>query len=183
MGGYVAFNLAYDNGTEAGNQYTSSFLIVTDLYGTDVRISPTMRELRASDAETTRLHFCGLKLRDPEHLLLAGDNGTTETGPAFLWKWRTDEYVELMGGATRDCHDLQWSHLHDGAGVKGAVWMPHDSEVVLYNAGTGATMKHYGLSALDINQCVCAPPLRERDATRATQRAPSLSPSLRAAAP
>ena len=92
-GGYVAFNVAYDNGTtSADNQYTSSFLIVTDLYGRDVTISPTMRERRApDDARATRLHFCGLKLRDPDTMLLAGDNGTSEMGPAYLWKWRTDE--------------------------------------------------------------------------------------------
>ena len=152
-GGYVAFNVAYDNGTtSADNQYTSSFLIVTDLYGRDVTISPTMREHRApDDARATRLHFCGLKLRDPDTMLLAGDNGTSEMGPAYLWKWRTDEYVALMGGQTKDCHDIQWSHARDGPGARGAVWMPHDSEIVLYNAGTGDVLENYGVNAQDIN--------------------------------
>ena len=47
-GGYVSFDLQYYS--EAGNfddgpgRYTASYLIVMDLYGDDVRISPTMRQ-------------------------------------------------------------------------------------------------------------------------------------------
>ena len=149
MGGYVAFNIAYYNGTHGNDQVVSSFLIVTDLYGDEVRISPTMRERRA---DATHLHFCGLKLRDPDTLLLAGDNGTTEMGPAYLWKWKEDEYVELMEGRTVNCHDIQWAHADAGAGDAGAVWMPATGAIDKYNASTGATLKHLTLDhAVDIN--------------------------------
>ena len=39
------------------------------------------------------LHFCGAKLRDSNTFMLAGDLQTAEAGPAFLWKWRSDECV------------------------------------------------------------------------------------------
>ena len=137
--GYVAFNLAYYNGTDTATtsngelSTTSSFLIVTDLYGKNVQISPTMR----GDWD---LHFCGLKLRDPKTFLLAGDLDTAEAGPAYLWKWGSDEYVPIYGGMTTNCHDIQWSMRYPED--NGAVWQPgmDTNSVELYNATNGDTL-------------------------------------------
>ena len=140
LGGYVAVNICYLNSTE----YTASYLIVTDLYGADVSIYPTLRgsaATSADDGESPRplhLHFCALKLRDPATFLLAGDNGTTEAGGVYLWKWATDEYVHLLDN--KNCHDAQWAY--DAPGDDGAVWMPDFEGYNLqkYNVSSGATL-------------------------------------------
>ena len=113
------------------SRYTASYLIVMDLFGVDIRISPTMRE--SGDGKATRavaaqrLHFCALKPRDPTHFLLGGNNNSLETGPAYLWNWKSDEYIELGKGTTMNCHDAQWSVEYPGSGsatTDGAIWMP-----------------------------------------------------------
>ena len=100
--GYFAFNIVYLNGT---GPYTASYLIVTDLYGANMTIEPTLWDLGYDINPPERIHFCGLKLRDPDHLLLAGDNSTNEAGPAYLWNWRSHEYTPLAAGAMHNCRE------------------------------------------------------------------------------
>ena len=130
-----------------------------------MRIRPTLRGRAASadsaaaddgDAAAARpfaLHFCALKLRDPETFLLAGDNGTREAGAAYLWRWRDDTYTPLLGGQSANCHDIQWSY--GAPGLHGALWMPDVAPgvaLVEYNATTGAVLRKVDVNhTLDIN--------------------------------
>ncbi len=106
--GYFAFNIVYLNGT---GPYTASYLIVTDLYGANMTIEPTLWDLGYDINPPERIHFCGLKLRDPDHLLLAGDNSTNEAGPAYLWNWRSHEYTPLAAGAMHNCRESRATPL------------------------------------------------------------------------
>ena len=153
-GGYVAFNIARFNGSSTDTLIIASYNVVMSLDGDDITISATMRE--NSNHESTvlggeRLHFCGFKLRSPDTFLLAGDNGTIEEGPAFLWNWKTDTYNQLAAGTRLNCHDIQWSTKNQGA--DGSIWGPmltanHIGEI---NVTTGETMKN-----IEIDDCTDA---------------------------
>ena len=76
-------------------------------------------------------------------------------GPAFLWDWQTDEYEEIAGGVTLNCHDVQWSHADAGGPAGGGtIWTPSISGkgFALVSAATGELLSHYEVPAAgDVN--------------------------------
>lgn len=123
--GYVLFNLI-NMDANTGN-YTSSLLVFMTLDGNIEKIYPTF-------AIEDSLHFCGLKLRDPETVLLAGNGGTSEFGHQYLLKWGSGEFKKIAGGNTANCHDMMWAYKGD------ATWQPGSSSegtIEYRNASTG----------------------------------------------
>ena len=83
-GGYVAFNLY--------NGYAASWTIVMDMTGALQQISPAI-----SSNSIGMSHFCALKNKDEETLLLVSSVNESASGAAFLWSWRTGDYKRIAG--------------------------------------------------------------------------------------
>ena len=83
-GGYVAFNLY--------NGYAASWTIVMDMTGALQQISPSI-----SSNSIGMSHFCALKNKDEETLLLVSSVNESASGAAFLWSWRTGDYKRIAG--------------------------------------------------------------------------------------
>lgn len=105
-GGYVAFNLY--------NGYAASWTIVMDMTGALQQISPAI-----SSNSIGMSHFCALKNKDEETLLLVSSVNESASGAAFLWSWRTGDYKRIAGTEKIwGTHDAQWA----AHGLKEALW-------------------------------------------------------------
>ena len=69
------------------------FLLPRGVVGAPAASAWRRRGGRARSACGATIGVQRSELRDPDTLLLAGDNGTTEQGSPYLWKWKTDECV------------------------------------------------------------------------------------------
>jgi len=112
------------------------------------------------------LHFCGVKLRDPSTVLLAGNGGTSEFGHQYLLKWETGEFKKIAGGKIANCHDMMWAYDGD------ATWQPGSSSegtIELRNASTGRKISVTKLEpyAKDVNH---AQPIEQDSVVIASSR-------------
>ena len=118
-GGYVAFNVAYDNGTtSADNQYTSSFLIVTDLYGPrrDHLADDASSAARATTRARRGCTSAGSSCATPTRCCSRATTARARWGRLTCGSGAPTSTSALMGGQTKDCHDIQWSHARERAG-------------------------------------------------------------------
>ena len=102
--------------------FTSSWLLVMDLKGNLVQVTPTYGEYMQengfeSDKEYHRMVFqpLGLKMFNNTHVLVALDTGGI-SGPRALWDWKNDAWTTLCDGKENDAHDIQWAY------EEAAVW-------------------------------------------------------------
>lgn len=140
-GGFVAFDLVNLDGS--GHSYSSSLLLILHYdTGKIARVYPTF-------AQAPQTHYCGLKLKDPRTLLLAGDLGISENGPKYLFDWRNGTLRELSDGLSSNCHDVQWGYSGD------SIWFPGTAGVIIKASSIdGQIMQEIeliGTDAADIN--------------------------------
>ena len=91
-------------------------------------------------------HFDGLKMRDPYHLLLAGNNDPLmEEGPAYVFNWRTGNLSVLAAGEmqAQGAHDIQWQPADLAKGEKAGLWRPNTHGFYLVDAVTGDVRETY----------------------------------------
>ena len=135
-GGYVAFNIA--SNSRGHLFFEASFLLVMSLRGEVAAV----KVLEQSEPGSGVLHFNALKLRDPEHLLLAGNqNAMDESGAAYLYAWKDDHFTTLCAGSygpLASAHDIQWEAApNDDDAAAAAVWRPESNGFVLQDTRTG----------------------------------------------
>ena len=145
--GYVTFNLVSTNTDE---QAEASYLIVMTLDGTIV----SLKVITAWSETKGSPHFNGLKMRDPEHLLLAQNaDSTSESGSNYVYEWKTKTFLELMNGdwgLSGSAHDLQWED-DAGSGTPG-VWRPYTSGFSFQDAYSGEYLQNWTFAHVnDIN--------------------------------
>lgn len=109
--GYVAYSLY--RGT------TASWTIIMSTDGALQMISPG-KNVNSQGIS----HFCALKNKDEDTLLLVSSLNSSAAGFAFLWDWRTGEYTRIGGSQIWGTHDAQWAahNTHD------AFWVAQASE-------------------------------------------------------
>jgi hypothetical protein len=119
-GGRVAFNIANSDGAEG--YYYSSFLITTDLRGENINVT-VVEDMTGStpDSDYGVTHFDGLKLMDPDTLLLSGNTDPyEESGPPMVFDMSTGVISMMTQGTQQSgtAHDIQWQPLAgESAGV------------------------------------------------------------------
>lgn len=129
---YVSFNVYYGE--------RASWLVVMNYRGELAQVAPA-----DSVAAEGAAHFCGLKNRDEDTLLLARETNYSGSGGIYLWDWRDDRYTRLGGhGTTGDddgatttadvfsAHDAQWSSAHGNA-----FWAPEAGSAA-YSSGNSS---------------------------------------------
>ena len=143
--GHVAFSLYL--GTVA------SWTIVMSARGALERIAPGKS---ANSAGTS--HFCALKNKDEDTLLLMSVVNNSASGYAFEWDWRgTGAYARVGGtrGGVWGTHDIQWAARRDG-GARDAFWVSeaghalpdycaYDQNLTLVRADDGAILRKIAL--------------------------------------
>jgi hypothetical protein len=164
-GGYVAFNVANNQGSNA-SKYFSSFLIVMDYASGDIELMlPTFDAqsypgLAGGDMNTT---FCALKFKDPDTMLLGGNIQQTEYGGSYTLRWQDKDLdFEMLPGGKRtshNCHDIQWSF------DKKSYWIPAGgglgNSINAMDAATGERVEDIGF--FDITQDINHLQLVEHD--------------------
>ncbi|KAH8055416.1 voltage-gated potassium channel [Aureococcus anophagefferens] len=164
-GGYVAFNVANNQGSNA-SKYFSSFLIVMDYASGDIELMlPTFDAqsypgLAGGDMNTT---FCALKFKDPDTMLLGGNIQQTEYGGSYTLRWQDKDLdFEMFPGGKRtshNCHDIQWSF------DKKSYWIPAGgglgNSINAMDAATGERVEDIGF--FDITQDINHLQLVEHD--------------------
>ncbi|KAH8069074.1 hypothetical protein JL721_6284 [Aureococcus anophagefferens] len=164
-GGYVAFSVANNQGSNA-SKYFSSFLIVMDYASGDIELMlPTFDAqsypgLAGGDMNTT---FCALKFKDPDTMLLGGNIQQTEYGGSYTLRWQDKDLdFEMLPGGKRtshNCHDIQWSF------DKKSYWIPAGgglgNSINAMDAATGERVEDIGF--FDITQDINHLQLVEHD--------------------
>ena len=136
---YVAFNVVNCDG---GTYFFASYLVVMDLRATEVHVEV----VEETTSDYGALHFDGLKMRDPYHLLLAGNNDPLmEEGPAYVYNWRDGNLSVLAAGEmqAQGAHDIQWQPADLAKGEKAGLWRPNTHGFYLVDAVTGDVRETY----------------------------------------
>ena len=112
-GGYVAYSLYRST--------TASWTIVMDMHGGIQQISP------GKSVDTVGVaHFCALKNKDEDNMILVSSINSSAAGYAYLWNWRNGEYTSIGGNNVWGTHDAQWA----AHGTKEAFWVSQSSHIL-----------------------------------------------------
>lgn len=125
---YVVFDLKHQGGSSV-SQYSTSYLAITECAsGRIVSFFPT-----------GSTHYMGLKMIAIDEVLLASNVDDLTQGPSIVWRWKTNEMVQVAGGYADDSHDVEL--------FEGLIWRLSGDRVVARNMSTGDV-----IHVVDINQ-------------------------------
>ena len=131
-GGFFALEIVYRNGTTADGcaREAAAYLVVTDLYGTRMRIAP--RAARGAAACARGAGGAGarrLRMLDPSRLASVADGAGDGGGGDVLWDWRADAFARLA--APRNASALAAARAERGGGAAEAVLAAGDDDGAL----------------------------------------------------
>ena len=159
-GGHVAFNIA--NAAQESGVYMSSFLIVMDLRGENINVTVVSDMTNSTpDAQYGVTHFDGLKLLDPDTLLLSGNsNPDLEAGPPMTFAMKTGSFSMMSQGTqvSGTAHDIQWQPLKNGSA---GVYRTVGAGFGLFSTSDGSQIESYNAESCYFNDVNHAQVLHE----------------------
>ena len=148
-GGRVAYALYLPSG-KGSNATVASYVVVAALDGTPRNVV----EARDWDDGVGSTHVDGLKVLNPDALLLNSNEWDTEYGRGYAWTWDGGGLMRFNDNLLSSSHDIQMAYEPDSP-LASSYWIPAKTKLRRVDTDSGEILEMFAFDSgdHDMNHC------------------------------